>query len=108
MGLERVLDEIACALTADGSFLVWEFVGENRLQWSEARIAFQQALLEDVPAEFRVSPDARIKPTDTLTMSPFEAVRSAGILALLQARFPPGVLENVLQGVGSVVALSSR
>jgi SAM-dependent methyltransferase len=87
--LERILDEIAGALTRNGLFLVWDFVGENRMQWSEARIAFQQALLEDIPAEFRVSPDARIKPTDTLTMSPFDAVRSADIPALLRARFRP-------------------
>jgi SAM-dependent methyltransferase len=87
--LERVLDQIAGALNESGLFLVWEYVGENRLQWSEARIAFQQALLDEVPEEFRVSPDARLEPADTAPMSPFEAVRSADIPALLQERFHP-------------------
>ena len=87
--LERVLDEIARALTADGLLFVWEFVGENRVQWSEARIAFQQGLLDEVPMECRVSPDVRIRPPDTSTLSPFEAVRSADIPALLEDRFRP-------------------
>ena len=89
MALERILDEIAGSLTRNGLLLVWDFVGENRMQWSAARIEFQQALLEDVPAEFRVSTDARIEPTDTLTVSPFEAVRSADIPVLLRGRFRP-------------------
>ncbi len=100
--LERILDEIAGALTQNGLLLVWDFVGENRMQWSAARIAFQQALLDDVPAEFWVSPDARIKPTDTLTMSPFEAVRSADIPALLQERFRP---ESWITFCGALVPL---
>jgi len=87
--LERVLDEIARALTDDGLLLVWEFVGENRLQWSEARIASQQALLDEVPEESLVSPDARIQRPDVSTLSPFEAVRSADIPALLKERFRP-------------------
>ena len=88
--LERILDEISKALTIAGLLAVWEFVGESRLQWSEQRIAFQEALLEDiVPAEFRASPDVRIEPADTSTLSPFEAVRSAEIPALLQERFHP-------------------
>lgn len=87
--LERVLDEISQALTEDGLFVVWDFVGENRMQWSAPRIGFQQALLEEVPKEFRVSADARIEPPDISTLSPFEAVRSADIPALLQERFHP-------------------
>jgi hypothetical protein len=87
--LEHILDEIAGALTEGGLFLVLDFVGENRMQWSEARIAFQQTILEEVPEEFRVSPDARIEPADTAPMSPFEAVRSADIPALLRERFRP-------------------
>ena len=87
--LERILDEIAGALTQGGLFLLWDFVGENRMQWSQARIAFQQALLEEVPAQFRVSPDARIEPADTSIMSPFEAVRSADTPELLRERFRP-------------------
>jgi len=87
--LERILDEIAKALTDDGLVAVWDFVGENRLQWVEARIAFQQKLLDGVPAEFRISPDARIERPDMATLSPFEAVRSEEIPALLQERFRP-------------------
>ncbi len=87
--LERILDEIAKALTDDGLVAVYDFVGETRLQWSEARIAFQQKLLDGVPQEFRISPDARIERPDMATLSPFEAVRSEEIPALLQERFRP-------------------
>ena len=87
--LERILDEIAKALTDDGLLAVYDFVGETRLQWSEVHIAFQQALLETVPQEFRISPDARIEPPEVSTLSPFEAIRSAEIPALLQERFRP-------------------
>jgi len=87
--LERILDEISEALTEDGLLAVWEFVGEKRLQWSEARTAFQHALLDDVPEEFRAGSDARILRPDISTLSPFEAVRSDDIPALLQERFRP-------------------
>jgi SAM-dependent methyltransferase len=87
--LERILDEISKALTDGGLLAVWDFVGETRLQWSEARIVFQQKLLDRVPREFRASPDARVLPPDVSTLSPFEAVRSEEIPALLQERFRP-------------------
>jgi len=87
--LEGILNEISNALKEDGLLAIWDFVGEKRLQWSEARIAFQQALLDEVPEEFRVSPDTRIQRPDTSTLSPFEAVRSTEIPALLQERFRP-------------------
>lgn len=87
--LERILDEISQALTEDGLLAVWEFVGEKQLQWSEARIEFQHALLDEVPEELRASPDARILRPDISTLSPFEAIRSDDIPALLQERFRP-------------------
>jgi len=87
--LERILDEISQALTQDGLLAVWEFVGEKQLQWSAARIEFQHALLNEVPEEFRTSPDARIMRPDVATLSPFEAIRSDEIPGLLQERFRP-------------------
>jgi len=87
--LEQILDEVAHALTEDGLFLVWDFVGETRMQWLPERIAFQQSLLEQVPEQFHVSAHARIQPADVSELSPFEAVRSADIPPLLQERFRP-------------------
>ena len=87
--LERIMDEISAALTEEGLLAVWEFVGEKRLQWCEARLAFQNALLDEVPEEFRASSDARILRPEISMLSPFEAARSDDIPALLQERFRP-------------------
>ncbi len=105
--LERILDEISAALTEDGLLAVWEFVGEKRLQWCEARMASQQALLDGVPEEFRAFSDARILRPDISALSPFEAVRSDDIPALLQERFRP-VFWKTFCGALAPLALSLR
>jgi SAM-dependent methyltransferase len=105
--LERILDEISAALTEGGLLAVWEFVGEKRLQWCEARMAFQNALLDEVPEGFRAGSESRIRRPDVSTLSPFEAVRSDDIPALLQERFRPEFWKTFC-GALAPLALSLR
>jgi SAM-dependent methyltransferase len=77
INLEHVLEQINLALRPDGLFLVYEYVGENRWQFSAERMRQLRQLFPDV----------------SLTLYPrwkvdgFESVRSGELLPLLQSFF---------------------
>jgi SAM-dependent methyltransferase len=94
--LERALAEVEKALRPRGWFLVNEYVGPSRFQWTDEQLQYVNELLAQLPERYRREggpegpirqhvgrPDAaRIEATD-----PSEAIRSAEILPLLEARF---------------------
>ena len=108
--MERVLEHVRDLLVPGGMFLIDEFVGSSRFQWTDAQLIATNELLATLPDRYRLQwHDARPKRTvfrpSRLSMrlrDPSEAVESSAILPGLRARFD--VLETRGYG-GSVLHL---
>ena len=91
--LEHLASEIWHALKPGGYLWIDDFIGETQFQWSDARLAIVNALIEGLPAELRrnrlqnrlVAPYQR-RAAGTL-VSPFEAIRSAEIVPIFRRWF---------------------
>ena len=77
INLEHILNEINEALTKDGIFFVYEYVGETRWQFSQKRIDLLKSLFPDI----LLSPPPRWK------IGGFESVRSGDLLQLIKECF---------------------
>lgn len=95
-GLEHVLDQVLRTLRPRGWFLVNEFVGPSRFQWTETQLSIINQLLPLLPERLRRvgGPEGpvreRVDPTpmeQLLAQDPSEAVRSSDILPLVERRF---------------------
>lgn len=109
--LERVFAAVRAALRPDGLFVLNEFVGPTRFQWTDAQLEAANRLLAATPERLRVScRDGRTvrrcvqRPTiaEMISMDASEAIRSAEILPLLPEYFE--ILETRGQG-GAVLHL---
>jgi SAM-dependent methyltransferase len=94
VALEHVLDQVHAALTPGGYFVLEEFVGPSRFQWTDAQIAVVRALLSLVPQRLRTFRWGLVKPyegrpsrADVAAAAPFESIRSAEIVPLVSKRF---------------------
>ena len=77
INLEHILNEINEALTNDGIFLVYEYVGETRWQFSQKKLTLLKSFFPDV----FLSPPPRWKRRG------FESVRSGDLLQLIKECF---------------------
>jgi SAM-dependent methyltransferase len=77
INLEHILEQINLALRPDGLFLVYEYVGENRWQFSEERLRNLRQLFPDVA--FRAYPRRKV--------DGFESIRSGELLPLMHSYF---------------------
>jgi SAM-dependent methyltransferase len=94
LALETILEQVERALTADGLFILEEFVGPTQFQWTDRQLAATNALLALLPEELRrfrwgALKHAEGRPTvaEVVAASPFESIRSAEILPLFEERF---------------------
>lgn len=85
VNLEHLCDEVAKALRPGGLFVVHGWVGPRRFQHGAACLARSNALLATVPARYRRV--ERVASSAATDLSPFGAVRSDEIVALLRSRF---------------------
>lgn len=93
--LEHLLDQVRIALIPGGWFLVNEYVGPSRFQWTDVQLAIANRLLQLLPPRLRWLPQAgrtrdrveRPAPEEVIAVDPSEAVRSSDILPLLEERF---------------------
>jgi len=96
--LEHLCEEVRAALRPDGFLLVQEFVGPNRMQWTDTQLAVVNRLLEQLPESLRLDltrlperipkgPATRASVADWLRNDPSECVRSADILSVLAQSF---------------------
>lgn len=92
--LEALYDTVAQALRPGGLFVIDEYVGPTRFQWTDRQLQAANALQELLPAERRrttagglKTPIARLDEAFFQSVDPSEAVRSAEVLPLLAARF---------------------
>jgi len=77
INLEHVLEQINRALKPDGVLLVYEYVGEARWQFSEARLSCLRKMF----------PQIKLRNIPLWKISGFESVRSDDLLGLIEAQF---------------------
>jgi SAM-dependent methyltransferase len=77
INIEHILDQINNALTPSGLLLVYEYIGENRWQFSEDRLSYLRS----------VFPDIHLERTPAWRVDGFEAIRSADLRRLIKAQF---------------------
>ncbi len=94
--LESVLTEVSKSLKAGGLFVVNEFVGPSRFQWTDKQLQVINELLALLPPRYRADLrrpghiKSRVdRPTvvQMLLSDPSEAVHSAEIIPLIRQRF---------------------
>jgi ubiquinone/menaquinone biosynthesis C-methylase UbiE len=91
--LEHVLDEIERVLSPEGVFYVHDYIGETQFQFSDERLEWINAVLAALPEPLRTSRVGNKvlkqvgRPVPGKLVSPFEAIRSGEISALLKQRF---------------------
>lgn len=89
--LEALLSTVERALAPNGYFVVVEFIGPNRFQWSDRQIEVANQVLSVIdPAYLRDGRNTRFeRPTieSMLACDPSEAVRSADVYPLVKKHF---------------------
>lgn len=88
INLEHVLEQINRALKPHGLLLIYEYVGEDRMQFSEAHLSFLREMF----------PGVKLKNPPIWRFSGFESVRSGSILGLLKAQFGDACEKSVNYG----------
>ena len=88
--LENFYEQINRALTDDGLFVLREYVGPNRIQFTDEQLALVDEILACLPAKYRTTPAGQVKVTEPrpdvealIRVDPSESVRSADVLPLL-------------------------
>jgi ubiquinone/menaquinone biosynthesis C-methylase UbiE len=93
--LEHIFDEIDKSLKPCGYFIINEYVGPDRFQWTDLQLEISNDLLKLLPEEYRYDPSTRSIKNEIarnsldhmISTDPSEAVRSSDILPLLEKRF---------------------
>jgi GT2 family glycosyltransferase/SAM-dependent methyltransferase len=94
--LEHLLQQVKAGLCPGGLFIVNEYTGPSRYQWSEKVNVLMNRLLAAVPQHLRISlrdgvtlkgAVQRPLPEDVIRVDPSEAIRSGEIIGLLEGNF---------------------
>ncbi len=91
--LEHLFAEIHRTLKPGGLFIINEFVGPNRFQWTDTQINIINYILRALPKTLKTMPDGRLKtcvscPTlEEMAGDPSEGIRSKDILPLIYKNF---------------------
>jgi SAM-dependent methyltransferase len=96
--LEGLLSKLSSLLTADGYFVVLEYVGPNRFQWRDTQLSVINGILRQLDPRY-LKENTRIelsRPSVEAMMAidPSEAVRSEDVLGLLPDYFTVEYLRN--------------
>ena len=108
--LKQILSRVNRFLKPEGYFIVNEFVGPSRFQWSQRQLEIVNSLLSILPSKYktlwnssRVKPDVfRPSYLRMLLLDPSEAVESSRILPLLDEIFE---VVEVKEYGGTILAL---
>jgi SAM-dependent methyltransferase len=92
--LEVLFEQINKALKDNGVFVIREYVGQNRLQFTDEQLSIVNEILSALPEKFKKNSDGAIKylmsppkVEDLLKQDPSESVRSQDILPLIKEKF---------------------
>ena len=94
--IEHVMAQAHRALKPGGLFVLDEFVGPSRFQWTDVQLAWVGHLLDLMPAELRRHPNGTVKrregrstPEEVMRVCPSEAVRPEDIPRVFHDTFDP-------------------
>lgn len=87
--LEHAYAQIERAMRANATFVMNEYVGPKRFQFSDRVLAIINALLRCLPSELRQPYETRTRPTvaEMIANDPTEAVRSDELLTFTESHF---------------------
>jgi SAM-dependent methyltransferase len=92
--LEHICTEISKALMPGGFFVLDEFVGPARFQWTGAQLALTSQILGLLPRNLRIYQngieklqEGRSTPEEVIRVCPSEAIRSDQILRVFRKHF---------------------
>lgn len=88
INIEHVMDQVNNALTDDGIFLIYEYIGPNRWQFPESTMHFLE----------RNGPDSQLVVPKEWEVGGFESVRSADIAEVFQQTFGSTIVKEVYLG----------
>ena len=96
--LEGLLSKLSSMLGIDGYFVVLEYVGPNRFQWTDTQLSVINGILRQLDPRY-LKENTRIalgRPSivDFMAIDPSEAVRSEDVLRLLPEYFTIEYLRN--------------
>jgi SAM-dependent methyltransferase len=96
--LERLLGRLRDSLTSEGYFLVLEYVGPNRFQWTDPQLSVINGILRRLDRHY-LKDNTRVdlsRPSiaELMAIDPSEAVRSQDVLRLLPKYFSIEYLSN--------------
>ena len=101
--LEHIMEVVERGLTPNGFFVLEEYVGPARFQWTDDQLRITRDLLGLMPVQFRrylngveKRTEARSTPEQVIQVCPSEAIRSNEIVPLFHSRF--NVLHHLLLG----------
>ena len=114
--LEHVFSEVRKTLKPGGVFVLHEFIGPTRFQWSDRQLEIVNGIIGFLPGKYRtnrkepgtfIRPAARPSIQEMISMDPSEAVRSGEIVKLLHDFFDivefrnlgGAVLQLLLEGI---------
>ena len=110
VNLEHIVEQMEKTLQADGLLVIYDYIGEKKLQWDDARLDFVSRLIRVIPVRYRLNLSllldpsiplrrrpgliidqlkARMKRVSLEEISPFEAVRSDETLSIVSNHFSP-------------------
>ena len=85
INIEHLIEQINSSLKQTGVFIVFEFVGESKAQWSESR---KKIINQHLNKEFGpLSNNIKFIEHPQTNTSPFECIRSGDILKILDMKF---------------------
>lgn len=100
--LEHIMAQVHRALKPNGVFVLDEFVGPARFQWTDAQLAWVGHLLDLVPRELRQYAngvekrrEGRSTPDEVMRVCPSEAIRPTDIPTVFERVFRPVASQNL-------------
>ena len=94
--LEDFFDQINYALTDDGIFVMREYVGPNRVQFSDLQLSLVNEILSILPEKYRKTYYGTVKEgvqrislEDLIKADPSESIRSQDIIPLIKETLEP-------------------
>jgi SAM-dependent methyltransferase len=100
--IEHVMAQVHTALKPNGVFVLDEFVGPSRFQWTDEQLAWTGHLLDLMPRELRKYPngvekrrEGRSTPEEVIRVCPSEAIRPGDIPTVFASTFRPVAKKNL-------------
>ncbi|VVB56326.1 Methyltransferase domain protein [uncultured archaeon] len=93
--LEHLFDQVQNALKDNGIFIIREYIGANRFQYSETQLKIINEILSILPEKYKIQEDGitvkknieRPDIAELIKHDPTESVRSEDIIPLVKERF---------------------